>query len=200
MKILNTKNSEVKRDIDGKEIYLKYFLLPTRGIIFLAFYALLHFLYDWAPNVFFQAIAGINESVFEHMKIGFFAFLMFIGVDYLIHYLINGKKMENKTSFVFSRLIGLILIGWLLMFIWYMIPAIHNQEASSLAIELSLSMIVTFISGMTAMAIADNFGKFEFRLSFKLIIIALVVILVIFYVVFSFITPWLDVFVDPEFL
>ena len=197
---MKTEKSEVKRDVDRREIFLKYLLLPTRGIIFLSFYALLHFLYDWAPNVFFQAIAGINESVFEHMKIGFFAFLMFIGIDYLIHYLINGKKMENKTSFTFSRLIGLILIGWLLMFIWYMIPAIHNQEASSLAIELSLSMIVTFISGMIAMTFADNLEKFEFKLSFKIIIIALVVILIIFYVVFSFITPWLDVFIDPEFL
>ena len=196
MILLNAEKTEVKREVDWRNIFLKYLLLPTRGIIFLAFYALLHFLYELAPNAFFQAIAGTNESVFQHMKIGFFAFLMFIGIDYLIH----RKKIENKTSFAFSRLLGLILIGWLLMFIWYMIPAIYNQEASSLAIELSLAMIVTFVSGMIAMVFADNFEKFEYKLSFKVIIIVLVVILIIFYVVFSFITPWLDVFIDAEFL
>ncbi|MBY9001120.1 MAG: hypothetical protein KGD64_09415 [Candidatus Heimdallarchaeota archaeon] len=189
---MSTEKTKLQFDIDWKN--LGFLLL--RGLIFLAFYALLHFLYDLLPNPVFQAIAGTNESVFQHLKIGFFAFLLFIGVDYLFHL----KKMENKTAFTFSRLIGAILVGWLLMFIWYMIPAIYNQEFASLAAELSLAMVVTYIAGIIAMVFAENLEKIEYKLSFKVIIIVLIVILVIFYVVFSFITPWLDVFIDPEFL
>ncbi len=170
--------------------------LFLRGLIFLAFYALLHFLYELLPNPFFQAFAGTNESVFQHLKIGFFAYLLFIGVDYLIYM----KKIENKSSYIFSRLLGAILIGWFLMFIWYMLPAIYNQEFATLAAELGLAMVVTYISGILAIVFSENFEKIEFKLSFKIIIISLIVILVIFYVVFSFKTPWLDVFVDPEFL
>lgn len=192
MILLSTEKAKFQVDIDWKS----FGFLLLRGLIFLAFYALLHFLYELAPNPFFYAIAGTSESVFQHMKIGFFAFLLFIGVDYLIY----RKKIENKTSFIFSRFIGSILIGWLLMFIWYMIPAIYNQKFESLAPELSLAMIVTYLSGIIAIIFVENFEKIEYKLSFKIIIGLLIIVLLVFYIVFSFITPWLDVFVNPEFL
>lgn len=44
----------------------------------------LHFLYDVFPNFLTSIFASVNESIWEHMKIIFTAYLLYGGVEYLI--------------------------------------------------------------------------------------------------------------------
>ena len=44
----------------------------------------LHFLYDVFPNFLTSIFAPVNESIWEHMKIIFTAYLLYGGVEYLI--------------------------------------------------------------------------------------------------------------------
>ena len=44
----------------------------------------LHFLYDFFPNFLTSIFAPVNESIWEHMKIIFTAYLLYGGVEYLI--------------------------------------------------------------------------------------------------------------------
>lgn len=45
---------------------------------------LLHFLYDIFPNFLTSIFSPVNESIWEHMKIIFTAYLLYGGVEYLI--------------------------------------------------------------------------------------------------------------------
>ena len=133
-----------------------YFTL--KSIIFMAFYAILHFLYTILhQNPFFQAIAGTDESVFQHLKIGFFAYLILIGIDYLI----VRKEIENVSSFVFSRLISSLLVPWIIFIIWYIVPAFVGHEIG-LAKELAWALVVVFITGIMAAVVDDNIETLEF--------------------------------------
>ncbi len=167
--------------------------IALKSFIFVAFFAILHFLYTVVhQNVFFQAIAGTDESVFQHLKLGFFAYLLLIGVEYLI----KRKKVENVNSFVFSRLISSLLVPWIIFVVWYIVPAFVGHEIG-LARELAWALVVVFLTGIMAAILDENTEKIEFNLSIKIIIIFLIVVSFIIFIWFSFELPWLDVFEKP---
>jgi hypothetical protein len=170
--------------------------LALKSFIFLVLFAILHFLYtNVSANPFFQAIAGTDESVFQHLKMGFFGYLLLIGIDYvLVRFMM--KKEINASSFVFSRFISSLLVPWLIFIIWYIVPAIVGHEIG-LARELSWALVVVLFVGIKASLLDENTEKIEYNLPAKVILIALVIISIIIFVMFSFNLPWIDVFVLP---
>jgi hypothetical protein len=178
---------------DDKLLLRKIGYIALKTFIFLAWFSILHFLYtELSANPFFQAIAGTDESVFQHLKIGFFGYLLTIGVDYLI----IRKKIENINSFAFSRLLSSILVPWIIFVIWYIVPAIVGHEIP-LAYELIWAFFVVILTGVIAAIIDENTEKIKFNLAFKIAIVALVALSIIIFIWFSFELPWIDVFVLP---
>jgi len=168
--------------------------IVLKSLIFTAFFAILHYLYYLNPNPFFQAISGRDESVFQHLKMGFFGYLFLIGIDFLI----KRKKIENKRSFAFSRLLTSLLVPWIIFIIWYLAPAIIGLPLS-FGWELAWAMIVVFITGILASIIDENTEKLKFNLSVKIIIIGLALISIFIFILFSFGDgPWVDVFTLHE--
>ena len=47
-------------------------------------FLLLHYLYDWFPGSVSAIFSGINESVYQHMKIGFFSALIVVLIEVVI--------------------------------------------------------------------------------------------------------------------
>lgn len=175
-------------------IWKKVGYIALKTFIFVAFYAILHFLYtDLSANPFFRAIAGTDESVFQHMKIGFFAYLITIGFDFLI----IRKKIESKESFLFSRLLSNLLVPWLIFIIWYIVPAIVGKELT-LAAELTWAMVVVIFIGIIVSFLDENTEKIAYNLPIKIIIGVLIAVSILIFVWFSFELPWIDVFVLPE--
>ena len=167
--------------------------IALKSFIFVAFFAILHFLYtELHQNVFFQIIAGTDESVFQHLKLGFFAYLLLIGVDYLI----IRKRVENVNSFIFSRLISSLLIPWIIIAVWYIVPAFVGHEIG-LARELTWALVVVFLAGIFAAILDENTEKVEFNLSIRILVIFMVVVSIFIFIWFSFELPWIDVFEKP---
>lgn len=69
-------------------------------LIVYLFACFLHFSYDWFPNNFVACLSAVNESIWEHMKLTFNAFLMF----YLLEYIILKKKKVQVNNYLFSIL------------------------------------------------------------------------------------------------
>lgn len=66
---------------------------------------LLHFLYDLWPNGFTAAIAAVNESTFEHLKLAFFPMVLFAAVQYFLF----GKDRQDFWCVKWQG-IGLVLL------------------------------------------------------------------------------------------
>ncbi|MHA1198368.1 MAG: hypothetical protein ACTSQF_03355 [Candidatus Heimdallarchaeaceae archaeon] len=176
-----------------KEQWKEIGYIALKSLIFTAVFAVLHYLYYLNNNPFFQAISGKDESVFQHLKMGAFGYLFLIGIDYLI----IRKRIENKSSFVFSRLLSSLLVPWIIFVIWYLAPAIIGLPLS-FGWELTWAMFVVFITGIIAAIIDRNTEKLEFNLSMKIVIIGLVVLSAFILIWFSFVDPWVDVFTLHE--
>jgi len=178
---------------DNRIVMKKIGYIALKVFIFLIWFSILHFLYtEISANPFFQAIAGTDESVFQHLKIGFFAYLFTIGFDYLI----VRKKIEDKDSFVFSRLLSSILVPWIIFVIWYIVPAFVGQELP-LGYELAWAFFVVILTGVIVSILDENTEKIKFNLAIKIVIGLLIILSIIIFVWFSFELPWIDVFVLP---
>ncbi len=178
---------------NNKLLMRKIGYIALKSFIFLVWFSILHFLYtELSANPFFQAIAGTDESVFQHLKIGFFGYLLTIGCDYLI----IRKKIEDKNSFVFSRLLSSILVPWIIFVVWYIVPAIVGHEIP-LGYELAWAFFVVLLTGVIVSIFDENTGKIKFNLAMKIAIGALVAVSIIIFIWFSFELPWIDVFILP---
>lgn len=147
---------------------------------------ILHFLYDLTgKNTIAAFFSGVNESIWEHMKLLFFPMFAFA----IIEYCIFGK---NQKSFWCIKLIG-ILTGLLL------IPMIYYTYTGILGINADwFNIVIFFIAAGVTYFIETLLFKQTF-LPCKSPCIAFVVLCVIglSFMVFTFIQPKIPLFQDP---
>jgi len=171
-------------------IYLKSF-------IFLLIFSILHFGYEITGWKFLIPFCGINESVFQHLKMGFWAYLLLI---ILIEYPVlkrKNKKIISLPNFWYSRLLSLIIMPWVLLIVWYLLPAIYGKVKIEL-FEALWSIGVTYLSSLFVEYIEKDTEKTEFNLTSRYIILFLVFVLAFLFIRFTYKLPWIDLFINPE--
>ncbi len=102
------------------------------GICFLTAVAagvLLHFLYDWSPNLLFAVLSPVRESVWEHLKLVFWPLLA-------TSLLYTRRQRDDRAGWYLGVLTAsclLLLSGWVY----------HVRMArSSLAVDIALYVLV----------------------------------------------------------
>ena len=107
-------------DLDSKASHF------IRSFIFLCLFEALHYSYDLVPSTFFQIFSGINESFFQHWKIGYYSYIILSIGEYLIFQ----KRIpdENKEKFIYSHLLSAIILPMIIFIIWYIAPAIYGPK------------------------------------------------------------------------
>ncbi|MGQ9816848.1 MAG: DUF6512 family protein [bacterium] len=163
-----------------------------KSILYLIVFSLLHFGYDWTQWVFLKPFCGINESVFQHLKMAFWAYF----ITTIIEYFIINKKNNN---FWFPRFFSVTIIPWIIFLIWYLAPALIGKFPLSVY-ELVWALFVTYLSGIIAGIVEKNLEQYEFTIYFRTIIFVLLLISALLYICFTYQLPWVDVFNDPELL
>ena len=168
--------------------------LFIRSFIYLCIFDFLHYCYDWFPNIFFQIFSGVNESFFQHWKIGYYAYIILTIGEFLIFW----KKIadEGKEKFIYSHLFSAIILPMMIFIIWYTVPAIYGQ-ITVFWIEVVYSIAACYISVLLVSIIEQNFMEIPYNRSLKIIIWILNLLLIIQFTIFSFKLPWVDVFADP---
>ena len=64
-----------------------------KSLIYLFIFIILHFGYELTQWSFLTPFCGINESVFQHLKMAFWAYLFTSGIEYLV--IIKKKRAWN---------------------------------------------------------------------------------------------------------
>lgn len=114
------------------------FLSPL--VIFL-FSSILHFGYDLFPNFFTSLFFPVNESIWEHNKIIFGAFFLWMILDTLFY-----KKKWHITANVISAIFCSFLVMLVFSFTFFIILTKHDN------------IIVTFIIYFICIAVAQVFN------------------------------------------
>ncbi len=111
-------------------MYKKIFI---NSIIIFVLSTLLHSLYNYLPNFITSIIVPVNESIWEHMKMIFSSYMLFL----LIQILFYKKKPHNLiSSFVITALFNIVIF----LIIYLPLNAIIGKEI------MSVTLIVYFIS------------------------------------------------------
>ena len=168
----------------------KYILL--RSVLFLLFFMLLHFAYDWFPNVIVGIFSGVNEAVWQHMKIGFYSYLIIMVIEWALF----RKKLSNRTSFFFSRIFMALLYPWIMFILFFITRVIYPWEFSEI-VEIITAISITYVSGVFSGYIELDLVKIQYGKRLKVLIIILTIFLVIEFTAFTFYLPWHDVLTDP---
>ena len=161
---------------------LKWELL---GIVFIVITgSALHFVFDlsggWRP---LAIIAAVNESVWEHLKLGFWPALIYALIEY--RYI---KKISN--NFVFAKGIGIMLIPVAIVVLFYGYTAFTGHI---LAVDIAIFVVAVVIGQMTSYKIltATALPSWTNRLGIVLLIIMLIA-----FATLTYYPPQLPIFRD----
>jgi hypothetical protein len=167
-----------------KRTILNYEIIGMLFIIFLG--SLLHFTFEWSG---YQPIVGafsaVNESVWEHLKLGFWPALLYAIIEY--------RQIKKETNNFFLAKAGVAYV------ITVIIPLIFYSYTSITGESIFLIDILSFIVAV----IIGQFLSYRLlthkQLSDKLEKLALgaLLLLGVAFIIFTFYPPHLPIFQDP---
>ena len=157
------------------------------GMLFIIMFgSLLHFTFEWSG---YQQIVGVfsavNESVWEHLKLGFWPALLYALIEYRFI-----KKRTN--NFFLAKTVVVYAIAVIIPLIFYSYTAITGESIFLIDI---LSFIVAVIIGQLLSYRLLTHKQLSDKLE-KLALVALLLLGVAF-IVFTFYPPHLPLFQDP---
>ena len=170
---------------DNKYLYI-------RSLLFLAIFIGMHYLYKFFPFVIFQLFSGINESVFQHMKIGFYSYLILTVIEFFIF----KEKITDASKFLFSRIFSMILYPFLIFLLFLFTRVVYPWQMH-FVIEIISAQTVVYISVLILGFIELDIVKLEFGKRLKVLLLILLVLLIIEFTAFTFYLPWHDILANP---
>jgi len=147
--------------------------------------SLLHFAFDWSGHAIpIAPIAAVNESVWEHLKLGFWPALVYAVLEY-------SRFGKSANNFYFGKTLGIYLIPITIVVLYYAYTAIlgHGLLIVDIAIFVVAVIVGQLVSYklLTASPLAGRLNRFA--------PIALAVLAILF-VLFTFYPPQLPPFRD----
>jgi len=169
----------------------KYYIY-LRSAVFLIIFLVLHYLFDFFPNIVIGLISGINESFYQHLKVAFYSYLILT----LIEFIIYKSKISVRENFLYSHLLSSILVPWSIFILWFIGPALIGQF-DNVVIEIIYANIITYLSILTITLLEQSYSKVDFTSGVKVVILILLIISIMEFTIFTFELPWHDMFVEP---
>lgn len=144
--------------------------------------SLLHFVYEWSgESSIVASFSPINESVWEHLKLGYFSLTFFIIVEYWY--------LKDKTkNYALAKTVGIIDMSIFIVVVHYTYKLIF--KGSNVIVDIVIFIIGAFICQLLSSRIMKkNRPRFINILGFFLYII-----IGILFLIFTFSPPNLPIF------
>jgi len=170
---------------DNKYLYLRSFL-------FLLLFIVMHYAYKFFPNIILQLISPVDESVFQHMKTGFYTFVILTVIEFFIF----KKKITNRNKYLFSRGFSLMLYPWII-FVFFFFTRVVYPWQMHFVVEIISAQITVYTSILIVGFIEVDTIKLDFGKRLRVILFILLFLLILEFTVFTFSLPWHDVLGNP---
>ena len=144
-------------------------------------FVVFHQIYDILGGGTLAAILGEGiESVYAHMKMYFYAYLVVSVIDYFL------RRKDLKPTFWYSRMLIASSFPWMSIAIWFIPEALGISLGS---FELPYSLALTLVGLFFAFSLDDNLENVEFRPTAKAFVWIAFAAALITYIGFSFHVP-----------
>ncbi len=171
-----------------------YINVFVKAFWFLVLFVIFHTGYDITKWQFLRPFCGINESVFQHLKMAFWAYISLSFIEFFV----SKKRIKNFVQFLYSRMLSSIFVPWVIFIIWYIIPVIHGKIYNFFG-DLFWALIVTYMSGLFVIIIEKDVEASKLSNLTKVILIFLFFALAFLFIYCSYHLPWIDVFTLPKY-
>ena len=147
--------------------------------------SLLHFVFEWSGGALPVAwIAAVNESVWEHLKLGFWPALVYAALEHI-------RFGKSTSNFLFAKTLGIWLIPITIVILYYAYTAILGH--GSLIVDIAIFVVAVIVGQLVSYKLLTA-APVPVRLN-RFAPIALVVLGILF-VLFTFYPPHLHLFRD----
>ena len=147
---------------------------------------LLHFLPDVAQNNFVYLFSPTNESIWEHLKLLFYPYLIFMVAEYFAY----GKE---TNGFLGAKLRGVLSGEALIVGIYYIYSGILGRNIP--AVDISLFFVGTAAAYLIPYLMIKRGKTKDFSARNAALVFILQILL---FSIFTFMPPELGLFIDPE--
>ena len=171
---------------------IKHIPLVLKISVFQLVFLVMHYLYDWFPGSFTYLFGTVSESIFQHMKVVFFAYILLTVVDYGL----TRGHLPSLSRYIYSRLFCAVAMP-LLMNIYYFTAAAFVGHLRSILLEILFANIVLLALSTTIIMLEGYFEQSEPSRPLKWVIVILFVLTASEIVIFNYRLPWFDVFAIP---
>lgn len=147
--------------------------------------SLLHFIFEWSQSFKPVALIGaVNESTWEHLKIGFWPAFIFAVIEYFSY----GRKLNN---FCLAKMVNLYIIPILIIILFYGYTAIIEDNFIMDISIFIISIIIAYWLGYKILKSEKDFSKY------KAISIVLIIIIILAFSLLTYYPPKNFLFKDP---
>ncbi len=157
-------------------------------IILLVLSSFIHFLPGWFHFSWFSLFAPTSESIFQHERILFFAYLLYSLFEYNFIYKTSGYWM--------SRFLLLIAMPWVMIMV-YLLPQAFTGKMPTEFWESFLAISATLVVWVLIIPLEKDLEKIKYSKTACTIIALLFFLLVLSNLVFTFNLPVYDIFAEP---
>jgi hypothetical protein len=154
-----------------------FFAITLLGILY-------HYLYEWSDkSALIAPIAPVNESVWEHLKLGLWAVISFSVAEYFV----LGKAVNN---YFFTKAIGVFIISFTILLIYYTYTMFLDRTI--LLLDISSYIVGVLLCQLFC------YKVFKLKHSSLLNILGFILLIsfCVIFAIFTFYPPQLEIFKD----
>lgn len=152
--------------------------IPVMFILFSG----LHFLYDSTGIAFFSAFSAVNESVWEHLKIGFFSGLFYAIFEYF-------HAFKGNKNFFTAKALGLMALVLFIIVVFYTYTAFTGH--SILWVDILTAFLSCALCQYTSYRIITSQKSFERCEPFFAVVLLAMTFC---FIIFTYFPPKLGIF------
>ena len=153
--------------------------LLIKSLLFTGIYTLFHFGHDVIALPFFAT----SESIWQHLKIGFFSAITLSLLEYA--YFTLYKPNYNKYNFVLSRLISAQLVVGFIFSLFYLYLSLFYKLPGAVT-EVVLVVFITFLGGYLAYYVEGKLYRYYSDQSMLLLLLCFLFLIVNSYLFLKF--------------
>lgn len=147
----------------------------------------LHFVYEWSgDNIIVAAIGSVNESVWEHLKLGFWPVLLFLCFELF-------SKDFRSRGFLFAKAMGVLLLNLFIVVFFYTYTSFTGEDILWLDI---LSFVLA--AGLCQIASYQLLMRVRRSRSLEIIGALSIVFMAFLFIRFTYATPHISLFEETE--
>ena len=144
-------------------------ILILKVAIFQVIFLILHYSYEWFPNGATRIFSATNESVYQHMKVVFFSYIILAIGEYAV----CRRSITALMPFTYARLFSIVMLPLIMIPYFLTCPAFF-VKIESIPLEILFANIVLIATSSSTFIMEHHLEQSEPDRGLKIVLVGTV--------------------------